>query len=394
MRTKRTILAIALILLAGTALLATAQAPAPPMKIKVTAEQANLREKPDIGSGIVQQIPEGTILEADKKEGEWFFVRYALEDGGIIGGYIHESLVEVVEGVIPPAETKPAEKLKPREARPKEPKPGRIRIGRIEPPDFSTGSIPLDISFSAGIGTVAPRDLNDGARGYANWYGGNLSLVPARNADALHIAPLAGFEVTYRLSPRVAIGLGADYMRGANGDGVDYTSEAAAETVKTRPAARAVPVKLIARFTPGAGLYIRGGLGIYTIKASYLYRIDGADSWQQSKGTATANGLGAEAAFGGEWEVAPKASVFVEAGFRIARFEKLTGKDVFTSSRGANATEVGTLYYFTKEALDGKTYPLLFIRGTVPDEDGVVDVRQAVINLSGTAIRAGVRYRF
>ena len=94
---KQAGLVVFIILVLGTAHLAAAQvAPARTMKIKVTAEQANLREKPDIGSGIVQQIPEGTVLEADRKEGEWFFVRYALEDGGVLGGWIHESLVEVV----------------------------------------------------------------------------------------------------------------------------------------------------------------------------------------------------------------------------------------------------------------------------------------------------------
>ena len=61
-------------------------------KVKVSAEQANLRERPDISSAVVQQIPEGTILDAEKKEGEWYLVRYTLEDGAVIAGYIHESL--------------------------------------------------------------------------------------------------------------------------------------------------------------------------------------------------------------------------------------------------------------------------------------------------------------
>src|SRR4030042_4170087 len=92
MRTKRTILPIVVILVLGAALCAAPVASARPMKIKVTAEQANIREKPDIGSAIVQQIPEGAILDADNKEGEWFFVRYTLEDGGGVGGAIHGRL--------------------------------------------------------------------------------------------------------------------------------------------------------------------------------------------------------------------------------------------------------------------------------------------------------------
>ena len=108
MRMRSCLLAVLVVGLVAAPLLAAAQAAPGPVKIKVTAEQANLREKPDIGSGIVQQIPEGTVLDADRKEGEWYFVRYTLEDGGVIGGYIHESLVQVVEGAAPPAGAKPA----------------------------------------------------------------------------------------------------------------------------------------------------------------------------------------------------------------------------------------------------------------------------------------------
>src|SRR5512143_2723441 len=111
MRIERTILSVVLILAVG-ALLATASAggQARTTRLKVTADQANLREKPDIGSSIVQAIPSGTVLEADRKEGEWYFVRYTLEDGGVIGGWIHESLVEVLEagGAVAETPRKPA----------------------------------------------------------------------------------------------------------------------------------------------------------------------------------------------------------------------------------------------------------------------------------------------
>ncbi|MCK7480028.1 MAG: SH3 domain-containing protein [Candidatus Moduliflexus flocculans] len=135
MRTIRTVFPILLILAFGTALLAApAGAQDRPMKLKITAEQANLREKPDIGSSIVQQIPEGVVVEADRKDGEWYFVRYTLEDGGVIGGWIHESLVEAVEaGTIARAERQqeqePAAAPARRRGRP-------IRIGKIETPEL------------------------------------------------------------------------------------------------------------------------------------------------------------------------------------------------------------------------------------------------------------------
>ena len=384
MRMNRTSVLAGIGLVLGMAVIAAAQvAPARPIKIKVTAEQANLREKPDIGSGIVQQIPEGTVLEADRKEGEWFFVRYTLEDGGVIGGWIHESLVEVVPGAAPPPAAKPPV---PSEERAAPPRPRPPRPAGTEKLDFSTGSFPLEISFSAGAAGVSPNDLNNGAQGFADMRAAGLGAPAPRAIDPLQLAILAGFELTYRVSPRLAIGLGADLMSGASRDGLVMSGELIEETVTVRPGVRAVPVKLVARYYPGPGIYVRGALGVYSVKASYLYRAEGADFWQQWKGAAKDSGFGGEAAFGGELKVDSKAFLFAEAGFRIARFEGLTGEGVATDSDGGRTTEAGTLYY-----LGAGAYPQLIIADiTLPVEGN----RRAVVNLSGWAIRGGVRFRF
>ena len=383
MRNKARLL-VFLILVLGAVLAASAQvAPARTMKVKVTAEQANLREKPDIGSGIVQQIPEGTVLEADRKEGEWFFVRYTLEDGGVIGGWIHESLVEVVPAAALPPAAKPAARSGETAAPPQERRPGPVRIEKL---DFSTGSFPLEISFSAGAAGISPGDLNNGAQGFADARAAGVAAPPPREVDPLRIAILGGFELTYRVSPRLAVGLGADLMSGASRDGLVVSGELLEETVAVRPGVRAVPVKLVARYYPGPGIYIRGALGVYSVRASYLYRVEGADFWQQWKGAAKDSGFGGEAAFGGELKVDSKAFLFVEAGFRIARFEGLTGEGVATDSAGGRTTEAGTLYY-----LGGGATPLLIIANAIIPVEGD---RLAVVNLSGWAIRGGVRFRF
>src|SRR4030043_2035257 len=71
------------------------------IKLRVAAEQANIREKPDIMSAILQQLPEGATLEAERKEGEWYAVLVEKEEGGFILGYVHESLVMVIEAAPP-----------------------------------------------------------------------------------------------------------------------------------------------------------------------------------------------------------------------------------------------------------------------------------------------------
>ena len=393
MRFKTAGLVVAALLVLGPGPAAAGQvAPAPrPVKLKVAAEQANLREKPDIGSAIVQMIPEGTVLQADGRDGEWYFVRYALEDGGVIGGFIHESLVEVL-GEAAPAPAPKAPEPAPPPGRERRPRTGGI--GRIERPEFRSGSVPLEISFSAGAGPVAPRHLNDGTKGYAGYAGAVLGLPAPDAPDTVGLAVAAGFELVYRASPRLAVGLGADWVRGAAGDELLFESETASETLVTKPAARAVPVKLIVRYYPGAGFFVRGGLGVYAVKAAYLYRHVREDGWEQWKGQATGGGLGAEAALGGEWKVASRTLLFAEAGFRYARFGGLTGTGVYANSTGDSRTEPGTLYFFRRTAPDGETYPLLFVLAEPPEGEDIVDARRAVLDLSGTAVRVGIRYRF
>lgn len=392
MRIRPVVSSLILILAAGSAVAASAASDqAPTIKLKVTAEQANLREKPDIGSSIVQAIPEGTLLDADKKEGEWYYVRYTLDDGGVIGGWIHESLVEVVghgEPVGQPAVQPPA-RTPPRERAPQPPRSGGIRA-----PEFRTGTIPLEFAVSMGFATLAPRELNDGTRGFADWTAASAGLTAADRPDILNFAGLVGFELSYRLSSRFSFGVGADLMTGSNARTVELSGADVTEKVSTKPSARSVPFKLMVRFYPGAGFYLRGGLGVYAVKAAYFYRHETPDTWEQWNGTASTSGLGAEGAFGGEWDIAPRTILFIEAGLRIASFTGLTGQDHYRNSAGDAVDEAGTLFFFHKTAGGETAYPLIFVRATAPAEEGVVDARKAGLNISGTAVRVGLRYKF
>jgi len=389
MRVKASVLSLFLVLALGNSLLPAAQnVPARAAKIKVTAEQANLREKPDIGSAIVQQIPEGAVLETDRKDGEWYFVRYTLEDGGVIGGWIHESLVQVVEEAKaqPAGETgtKPAQ----RPARPARPRP------RLPSLDFRSGPVPLEISFSLGAATLAPRDLNNGTQGFVDRTAASAGLAAPDSVQILRAAPVLGFELAWRIDARWTIGLGADYLRGANGGRAELGGTDVIETAATKPSARVVPVKVIARFYPGAGFYVRGALGLYAVKAGYLFRREGAGAWEQWKGSASTTGLGGEAAFGGEWDIAPRTLLFLEAGLRMASVDGLTGQNSYTNSDGRSVREAGTLYDYRQAADGGNAYPMVLVQAAPPSGTGISDARRTRVNVSGTSFRIGVRYRF
>ncbi|HSA95260.1 MAG TPA: hypothetical protein VLJ16_04365, partial [Acidobacteriota bacterium] len=250
-----------------------------------------------------------------------------------------------------------------------------------------------EAAFSLGVATVAPRDLNDGARGFADAFGAQIGIPAPTVPGSVLAGVLSGIELNYRFSPRLAVGLAADYMKGANRSAFDYIGDVTTATVETRPAARAVPVKLVARYYPARGVYVRGGIGFYAVKVSYLYRVGWPQLQEQWRGAATASAVGGEVAFGGEWEPAARTALFIEAGFRYARFTHLTGQDVYTNAVGTETT-IGTLYRWNEQDPGADAYTHLFILAAPPDDVGISDARAAVVNLSGAAIRAGVRYRF
>ena len=71
------------------------------VKLRVVSDLANVRLRPDIGSTIIKQFPKGSILDSDRKTSEWFQVQFKAGEGELLTGYVHESLVQLVEGRLP-----------------------------------------------------------------------------------------------------------------------------------------------------------------------------------------------------------------------------------------------------------------------------------------------------
>ncbi|MGD1008569.1 MAG: SH3 domain-containing protein [Candidatus Aminicenantales bacterium] len=384
---------ILVLFLGGLSVFAAQDAAARVIKLKVSAEQANLREKPDIGSAVVQQIPEGTVLEADRKEGEWYLVRYTLEDGGVIAGYIHESLVTVMNPSQAP-ERKPEREPRPVSG------PAKLPLGDRPSarPSWPESLVPIDVFLSAGGSTIVADDFNQGAAGLAGSNAALLGIPASGSVGALRLAYLLGFEVFYRISPRLSVGLGMDYLTGRRSSQVSYPSgdlSLFVPSTTTKPIVEAIPLKVGIRYYPRPDFYIRGSFAYYSVKAGYDYTfVASQDSWQEWKGWAKAHVLGMEVAVGGEWRIGPRLLFFSEAGFRLAQLDNFKGTDAYRSSDGSSSTEAGSLWYYQALGADGRSYNLLFVRSAEPSGSGILGARKAGLNLSGTILRAGVKFHF
>jgi len=373
--------------------------PSPTFKIKITAEQANIRDTPDIGSPVVQQLPEGSVLEAEKKQGEWYLVRFTRDDGLVARGYIHESLVREIEAVptMPVEETRvePVKKVdeKPEPERPEDrpaPPPPAPRRASAEFPAAKT----FGFSVLAGANFAAVGDLNTGARGLADYYSAVLGIPGTGNVAGLHLTYILGAEISYSLMPGLFATFGMDYFAGRRSSRMEFAAGATPDVLRTRPRVQALPVKLGLAYYPLPYVYLKGGLQYYFVSANYLYRFEKNLYWQEWQGDAKARGIGASVGAGAEYEFYPGLFFVGEAEFRFARFGGFTGKDITINSEGEAYTEQGTLYYFLAEAAGQGAYPLVFIRGDLPTEPGVSGAREARVNLNGMSLKFGIRVRF
>lgn len=354
------------------------------IKIRVVAEQANVRIRPDIGSPIITHLPQGTTLDSQGKEGDWFRVKVQSEEGETVTGYIHESLVIPLED-IPPAE----EKTEKRVVSPEKKEQPKVKFYVEE----RRRALSPGLSFTAGANYMSAGELNDGAKGLGQFFSDNLGKEGEGEVAPLHLSYIIGADFVIPLSSSLFFSLGADSFFGQKESQVAFASDPKA-TYTTRPRIQALPLRLTLGIYPFSFLYIRAGVEYYFARCRYFYRFERGDYWKEWQGNADSHGLGFLGAFGLEWKLVANLAAVFEVFGRTARIRGFKGTDLSRDSSGLMHSEEGKLYSFEVRTSPGDSAQLLFIRSSPPSEAGVLNAREAEVNLSGIALRAGFKIRF
>jgi hypothetical protein len=363
-------------------------------KLKVVTEMANVRLKPDIGSIIIQQAPQGTILESTAKEGEWYLIKIKTEEGQIVSGYVHESVVIAIEG--PAQEKEKIEIKKPPEKEVKK-EPQKEKIEKkppakpaAAPPASQPYKFHIDFSLSGGAIYASAKDLNDGATGAVDLQKDKLGMDQEGNVQPAHLSYIIGGELTFSLSSHLSLGLGADYFQGENESDVKFL-DGTQETLTVKPKFQALPLRLFLVYRPIYFFYMKAGLEYYFAKCFYLYDFQGATTSIQS-GEAKAQNFGLIGAMGLERKLSSALSFFMELTGRYAKIKGFKGTHTETNQ---TVPTQGKLYYFLKSAsLGGPPYPQLYVRKDSTSGYLERDFREAVMDFSGLSLKAGFRIKF
>jgi hypothetical protein len=393
--------------LATSLLLLEAAAWAGGIKLRVTAEQANIREKPDIMCAFLQQLPEGATLEAERKEGEWYALLVEKEGGGSIVGYVHESLVMVIgePAQAPPqkeekAEEKPQPVPEPAEELKEPPTPPVPQRAPRESRTPAAQEEKLSAAFWLGGRHASVGDLNDGAQGLASYYESRLGASTGNEIQAVHFGYLVGAEVRIPLAYGFSFALGAEHTSEEKTSSLVYAGGSSEATYSAKPGFSVTSVSTALLYYPLRIFYIRAGFDYSFARLSYFYRTsyprpgEADEFWQEWTGRASSSGFGYHLGIGLEWPLGRRLAILAEAAFRGGRLHDLRGEDLYRDSTGYESREKGTLYHIWSTAGGTEVFPLVFIRNRQPAEAGVVDSRKAELDLAGYALKLGLLIRF
>ncbi len=378
-------------------------------KLKVVTEQANIRLKPSIGSIIIKQVPEGTILESTGQEGEWYLIKLTPDELEQVSGYVHESMVIIIEGppkdqeepeIITELEIVEEQAIIKEQEEPEKPEEEEIieELPTQEPvitppPPSKKPKFLFNLVFSGGGSFISGGDLNDGSQGFADYRSNILAVQPQGQAKPAHLSYILGGELTLALSSHFSLGIGVDYLLGERESLVEFPDDPSPETITTHPKIQAVPLRLAISYYPLPNFYAKIGIEYYLAKCAYYYRSERVGSWEEWRGEAKAQDFGILAGLGFEFELTSSFNFIIEATIRYARISGFKGRDRSKDSTGTDHIEEGILYFYRVQTAGEDSYHL-FIREDAPTEANVFNPREAVINFSGLSLKTGFKIKF
>jgi hypothetical protein len=115
---KQKVLFLLFVILTATASL-MAMAAENQAKVRVKVNRANIRSGPSVETETLATVSLGTVLEVQKKEGDWYKVSFSSPERGTISGYIRQDLVETLKEEEAAEVKKPKPVLQPKEKRPR-----------------------------------------------------------------------------------------------------------------------------------------------------------------------------------------------------------------------------------------------------------------------------------
>jgi len=259
----------------------------------------------------------------------------------------------------------------------------------------------IDLKISGGLCYLEVGDWNAHHKG---WNDSRRKSVEAAGGTVisenqpLHWGWEMEGEFILHLGSRIAVGIGTGYIRGKVAD----TSETLVDEIRALNfqdfRVRAIPLKAkgyyILPISPKARIALGGGLGYYFTRFTRFYRREpGTGYWIESDMSGNGAGFGVEGGVSFEYAIKNNISIIIDGSGRYAKISGITGKRDRNDSNNWSDSIEGSYFALERERSPGVWSPVVNIATTPPSEVGTRNVRDAAIDLSGFAIKVGLKIR-
>jgi hypothetical protein len=253
------------------------------------------------------------------------------------------------------------------------------------------------IRLSGGLGYLSLAEMNNGLRGVLNdiWASFQGDLTSASTYNDLKMGTNFVVDVIYYLSPKIGVGVGAEFIRGRKTSMYSWTGPRAG-SVSAEPLLTAIPLKagLFFKLPLSGRLSFTADIGAGYYQASldntYAWEVAGIVPLTTERFKVSAWSPGFHGGIGLEYSLGSRLALFFEALGRVAKVKGLKG----TVQYNQNAAQSATLYYY-EQIIDTTWYPILDASAAAPTAGpDTRNVREATIDLTGGSALIGLVIRF
>lgn len=343
-------------------------------KLRVAVDNAAVRLGPDLKSPVMTTAAMGTVLKSYEAEGAWF--RVVIPPGKeeiTIIGFIASNEVEILEEKTAP----PADFWAP--------EPGEYR---------GHGFM---VKVGGGLTFFGGGDLADGTRGmydaFADLVAARGYPISRRKYNPFNLGVQATIDLMVGRGPRLAFGLGFEYIQAQRFDNIGYMIGLTSGTANSVPVLRALIVRPGVYYTLPVSKVISVGLfgGPALFFTRFTYNLNGASPGWEENLTLRASKViaGAQGGTGLEFAINERMAFILQATGRYAEASGLKGEEEALVTRfGQDVSEPrteGSLFF-----VPGNPHSRLTVRSEAP----AAEARKASFDFTGVDLSFAIRVKF
>jgi hypothetical protein len=271
-------------------------------------------------------------------------------------------------------------------------------------PGLGLADVKFNLKIQVGGSYISSGDVNRGTQALFDW---ERAFWPASQGGyrPVHSSHEFGGDIIFELNPTIGIGIGGGYLKTSRDSVMEVSNPDMDVTgwLLTEPKLSAIPIRLslFLKFPLTAKINLNaifGGSCYFQTRysddiressytwANQLHGFYQITTRTEKKGAP----LGFDGGIGIEYQLSRKLFLSFDAKGRYAKLRGLEGSSEFYDQFG-ELFEQGKLYYESVPILIGA--PRLIMVQSSPPEGPDGTARQAVVDLSGVSLQAGIRIR-